>query len=524
MIRPLFAVLLLLSSYIATISYGFVLRPHRSAVSKTYKNYVPSILMASAISPLEEVDDDDEALSIRSIIDIDSNNIGSDNIDDVRRARSLARRDRLQQTLAAAAEEEEEGRDTQDNFFLIAAFLPAIIAFVSWEGISFGLSEFLDMVGVVGTKDGNYFSNNLLRPTITGVVVPVISIALATLVSTTVNVLRQRQVDLRAHVNKEACELRLLRRAVFGMYGTRQHAGRRARALALMCGYVDQLITECEEGAVDVLEELQLNGGIAFNELDQLSAMLHGIDGASAARQGSVSAADDLIVSLNGHRSDRVATLLSVFPDIHWGILAGLSVSIIFAFLLTSNQQVLQYLNSIQLRFMFATIVGVCSGTATLCYDLSTPFSGTFSISGASTQLADIKVYLQEDVREAIAESREISSSARKFFRSVLGGTDVSSPSELSRRRSGFCSGDECGAGEEDDEVDLNPSSRYGYGFLSTLYFHLLTGPLGGNVRLIGDTMAWITTFLGRRLRAIVNWRRWPWRRKNEQSSREKLP
>ena len=76
MIRPLFAVLLLLSSYIATISYGFVLRPHRSAVSKTDKNYVPSILMASAISPLEEVDDDDEALSIRSIIDIDSNNIG----------------------------------------------------------------------------------------------------------------------------------------------------------------------------------------------------------------------------------------------------------------------------------------------------------------------------------------------------------------------------------------------------------------------------------------------------------------
>ena len=146
MIWPQFAMLLLLSSYIATISYGFVLRPRRSAVSKTYKDYVSPNLsyiastivdksyknyaqsfLASTISPLEEDVDDGEALSIRSIIDIDSNNIDSDNIDDVRRARSLARRDRLQQTLAAAAEEEEEGRDTQDNFFLIAAFLPTTL-------------------------------------------------------------------------------------------------------------------------------------------------------------------------------------------------------------------------------------------------------------------------------------------------------------------------------------------------------------------------------------------------------------
>ena len=120
-------------------------------------------------------------------------------------------------------------------------------------------------------------------------------------------------------------------------------------------------------------------------------------------------------MSLNGHRSDRVATLLSVFPDIHWGILIGLAVNIIIAFLLTSNQTVLQYLNSIQLRFLFGTIVGVCSGTATLCYDLGNPFSGTFSIAGASTQLEDIRVCLREDIREALAESGEVSPKARKL-------------------------------------------------------------------------------------------------------------
>ena len=261
---------------------------------------------------------------------------------------------------AAVAEGEEEVRDRQDNYFLAAAVLPALIAFVYWENVSFALSQFIDTFGVA-TADGGQFANNLLRPTITGVVVPVISIVLATLVSTTVNVLRQRQVDLRAFVNKETCELRLLRRAVFGMFGTRQHSGRRARALSLLLGYVEQLMKECDRGGVDDLEDILLTGGIGVNELDRLSGMLHGVDGAAASRQGSVGAADNLIMSLNGHRSERVALLLSVFPTVHWGVLIGLSLTIVVAFLLVSNQQVLQYLNSIQLRFLCGeNVVFVC--------------------------------------------------------------------------------------------------------------------------------------------------------------------
>ena len=57
----------------------------------------------------------------------------------------------------------------------------------------------------------------------------------------------------------------------FSMYGTRQHAGRRARALTLLNGYVEQLMSECEDGAVENLEEMQLSGGIADNELDRIA-------------------------------------------------------------------------------------------------------------------------------------------------------------------------------------------------------------------------------------------------------------
>jgi len=119
--------------------------------------------------------------------------------------------------------------------------------------------------------------------------------------------------------------------------------------------------------------------------------MLHGVEGAAASRQGSVEVADDIIARLNEYRSDRVALLLTDFPDLHWVVLVALSVSICVTFLLESNQALNQYLNSIQLRSLFALLVGVFSSTATLCLDLDDPFTGSFSINSASAQVGDLK-------------------------------------------------------------------------------------------------------------------------------------
>lgn len=461
---------------------------------------------------------------------------------DVDSMRTL-RRYGLAQKLRAVNILEDEARDRQDVYFLLLAVVPALLAFMSWDEISLSVAHFIDRYGAVGRAvDGNQFANDLLRPTITGVVVPVISIALATLVSTTINVLRSRQVELRALVNKEACDLRLLRRAVFGMFGTRQHAGRRVRALLLMTGYIDQINGECSNGAIESLEELQLSGGIAVNELDRMSAMLHGVDGAAVSRQGSVDAADDIIVRLNDHRSDRVALLLSVFPAIHWGVLIALSLSVCVTFLLESNQLVNQYLNSIQLRSLFTILVGVCSATATLCLDLADPFTGSFSIEGASTQLGDLRLCLQEDVREAKAEAGDISSVTSNFLQSLLGGPRNGSTENannvmgkslaagLSEQRLPAISGTVTGGTDEDavgrDMLDPaldrngNGGNKLGttpsrYGLLSTVYFHLLTGPLGSNVRALGDAVAWAITIVMRRSRALLTWKQWPWRRRN---------
>ena len=93
---------------------------------------------------------------------------------------------------------------------------------------------------------------------------------MGTLFATTVNVLWNRQLTLRGTINKEVCEVRLLRRALLGCYGTAQHAQRRATALTLLHSYVTNLQLETQNrDCIERLEMIQSSGGgISLNELD----------------------------------------------------------------------------------------------------------------------------------------------------------------------------------------------------------------------------------------------------------------
>lgn len=439
---------------------------------------------------------------------------------DTRRRRPAARKSRriqLASKLKALTELEEQ----QDQVFFALAILPSFLAFFAWKDISSALACVLETYGVAKQDFALDFSNNLLRPTITGVVVPIIAIALATLSSTTINVLRDREVQLRTLINKEACDLHLLRQAVFGLFGTRQHASRRAKALALLCSYVEQLERESSLGAIEKLQDLQLSGGIAANELNQLTQMLHGIDGAAASRQGSVGYADDLIRSLNDYRSERVAELLSGFPAIHWGVLIMLSLSACTTFLLASNQPKNEfYLDSISLRYLFATLVGVCSGTATLCINLADPFRGTFSVLDASAQLGELRLGLERDIAEATREAGEISSSLVHAI--LLGETEARNgivarstvPPKNANNRSldrdtatGRSRSGSYGKLEAEDwdwqQAKIRKDPRRRYGLVPTLYFHLLTGPFGSNAKALGEILAWVATFVTKQTKLL---------------------
>ena len=215
----------------------------------------------------------------------------------------------------------------------------------------------------------------------------------------------------------------------------------------------------------------------------ELADMLHGVDGAAASRESSVATAESLLVSLNNHRSERVATTLSDFPVIHWMLLIFLYASINIAFFIDSNQGVLQYLNSPQLRILFAMIVGVGSGSVVLLKGLDDPFQGPFSIRLAARQLHYFDELLESDILLAEDECQEVG-------------------------RTGLVALD-------------RKQQRPKYGTRNTIFFHLFTGPWAGTVRVLGEAFVWITRNISK---GVARFRRLLPRRRIEPRSSMEVP
>ena len=60
-----------------------------------------------------------------------------------------------------------------------------------------------------------------------------------------------------------------------------------------------------------------------------------------------------LVKDLQMHRSDRLAQLQTPFPIVHWIILSTLGGSILLSFLFETDSAVLQFLDDLQLRYLW---------------------------------------------------------------------------------------------------------------------------------------------------------------------------
>ena len=295
-------------------------------------------------------------------------------------------------------------------------------------------------------------------PTFTIIVVPSISILFATLISNTVTALRQRQLDVRTKINTEASELRVLS----SMVDSFPPSFERNKCRAYLMQYTSRLIAESRSDVVlNSLEytgsmESEMNGFLAtLNELTALSSselrpantiiavppMVAATATASTTtttapngrrattphenshtntttknRSGARPA--DLLLSesyaavmrLNAERSTRISALQSTFPLSQYFILVAIGSSICLAFLIETNQEILIFLNAFQLRILWTMLIGLMSTLCVLCYDLSDPFRGIFTIESALKQLYIIRV-------SAIHFYRRQSTTCRFIFR-----------------------------------------------------------------------------------------------------------
>jgi hypothetical protein len=98
------------------------------------------------------------------------------------------------------------------------------------------------------------------------------------------------------------------------------------------------------------------------------------------------------VESLSLERSKRISALQSTFPALHYTILAALALSICLAFLMETDQDILVFLNAIQLRLLWTMLVATYCALGLVCYDLGHPFRGIYQISAGVKELYDVRL------------------------------------------------------------------------------------------------------------------------------------
>ena len=97
------------------------------------------------------------------------------------------------------------------------------------------------------------------------------------------------------------------------------------------------------------------------------------------------------VTRLNSERSQRISSLQSTFPALHFGILTALAISICFAFLMETNLDLISFFDAVQLKILWTMLIGTFSALGVVCYDLGDPFRGSYQIGKTVNQLYTIR-------------------------------------------------------------------------------------------------------------------------------------
>lgn len=217
--------------------------------------------------------------------------------------------------------------------------------------------------------DGGDYQAKLITPAVNGVVVPAISILFATLISNTVSSLRQRLLDIRSAINMESADLRVLAT----MVDSYPPGSDQDKCRSYLIQYTSRLIAESRPGVnVNNIEPTGMYTEM-YGVLAQLNSMSSRVDMPPSLFSESYAA----VTRLNNERSRRISALQSTFPPLHFVMMSALAVSICVAFLMETDQELLIFLNSIQLRLLWTMLIGTFSALGVVCYDLCDPFGGS---------------------------------------------------------------------------------------------------------------------------------------------------
>ena len=288
-----------------------------------------------------------------------------------------------------------------DALLLASPVIIPFVSFFSYPMIQKLYHEALDMISgrTWYLVDGGASRVFDLLPVTNGIVVPSVSVAFGTLTAITIQTLRTRQITICAALNKEACALRNLHSATSAVFAGPAYDRERLQINTLLGEYCTRLIFESRLG-VDL--DALLTTGASDSEIDGVVEILYGAPAKPQAEerlflQNTDFTAMNLARDLQMVRSERLAQLQAPFPAVHWLILTILASTLVIAYLFETDLQVLQFLDDLQLRYLFTVLTSAFLALASLCNDLADPFRGGFTIAPTTSQLETIRQYIRGD-------------------------------------------------------------------------------------------------------------------------------
>lgn len=197
----------------------------------------------------------------------------------------------------------------------------------------------------------------------------------ATLTSTTVSTLRARQVDVRKCLNNEAGEMRALEYLVAAY----KDSEIQDRCRQYLIQYCSRIIAESQSdwqtsGIIDTTRGMDSElYGVLINltKLTESNTPPLVVDNSFQA-----------LTRLRIARQDRISALSSTYPTLHYWILGILAMGECTGFLMEADQELLVFLNAIQLKILWSMLVSTFVACFTVFYDLLNPFYGGYQVSG----------------------------------------------------------------------------------------------------------------------------------------------
>lgn len=241
------------------------------------------------------------------------------------------------------------------------------------------------------SADGGKYMMEIVRPVLNGPVTLAVSILFGTLVSMTIQTLYDRQTRLHTNYISTVEEVREL----YVMIQTFPEPYK-SEGQTCLSSFLDETLDDLfssnhhhhhhQVTPPQIIRKkqttrlLQLLNRLSDDDKDQTPSYI-----------GQVYSGVQRLTEL---RSDLLATLQTVFAPAHYINIVILAATLLFVFLLETDQTTLQFLLGFQLSICWALLVGTFSTLSAVIFDLSSPFTGMFSIMERSqVRIADMKHY-----------------------------------------------------------------------------------------------------------------------------------